>query len=89
MLRFKVGELAIFMFGISPEARPYAGTTVEILEAERKERATFDFGTDIADYVVARADGSQGMADDLQLRKIDPPAEPASLTRHAEDECTA
>lgn len=40
------------------------------------------------EYLIRAPDGRLGVVRDYQLRKIDPPAEPASLTRTTDEEVT-
>jgi hypothetical protein len=91
-LRFKVGELAIFVVAVYDSGVQHQGKTVEIVEV-----GPWSAGTLLkkwvmkrkTDYLIRTADGYHGAVVDWQLRKIDPPAEPAGLTRDTECEVEA
>jgi hypothetical protein len=90
-LRFKVGELAILQFTTDQSAFGCEGDRVEIYAAGPfKPGDTVMIGREPAkigkagDYVIRWSDDSGGICFDWQLRKIDSPAEPASLTRESE-----
>lgn len=78
-LRFKVGEMAIFAVAAHAIGIPLMGTVVEVTKAGRL------FGIDgPGDYEVLSHNAKRGLCFDWQLRKLDRPAEPASLTRESE-----
>lgn len=86
-MRFQVGEMAILAVVISPRYMPYRNQQCEVIEV-----GPFPIGTPtqtgstttVSDYHVQFADGMSILVRDWQLRKINPPEEPASLTRHKE-----
>jgi len=78
-LRFKAGELARVIFSVD-----HPGDIVEIV-AVGSFRARC--GTP-SDYIVLHATGVF-VIQDWRLAKIDPPAEPASLTRETDVEAEA
>lgn len=85
-MRFECGEIAIFMFGISTPK--HDGMTCQVIEAETRARDTY-VGMLVSDYVVEMSNGDLRICYDWQLRKLNPPAEPASLTRHSEQDVPA
>ena len=88
-LRFKVGELAIFQFSITGIDPQDMGELCEVAELGPYPIGSFTTKgptTRVCDYLVQFADGSCRYCTDIELRKIDPPAEPASLTRESECE---
>lgn len=93
-LRFKVGDVARFVVAIHPKSIPVIGTIVEITSVGpfQPGQSTNDGGVNGCpfqmDYVVSSPSGL-GMAKDYQLQRIDPPAEPATLTRVEELESIA
>jgi hypothetical protein len=97
-LRFKVGELAIFAIARDISSQDHMGQQCEIYyigpfqAGERLAHPTMQGYTNVladADYVVVFADGLAGAPKDYQLRKIDPPTEPAGLRRTDKIEVTA
>ncbi len=97
-LRFKVGEPAIFAVAVMPDQIAAVGKhcIVErvgpfaVGDIIHFKGSTYIFGR-ACDYI-CMFDAENGViAHDWQLRKIDPPAEPASLTRSSdiEEEATA
>lgn len=85
-MRFKVGEMAMVAVDLSGKGRE--GSVVTILEVGpiyvRKKDGTvkkWDYKT-----TPVFEDEKWCYAWDIELRKIDPPAEPASLTREEEKE---
>lgn len=96
-LRFKVGDLAILAFATDPSGIGSEGEVVEIYSAGPYQpgdrvpiRGVARRIGKACDYVI-RFSGTNdgGICHDYQLRKIDPPAEPESLTRENECEVTA
>jgi len=97
-LRFKVGEFAIYAVSIDAKSGPYVGCLCEVFrvgpfhQGERIQLPRlygWEARSDIdCDYVVEFPD-LYAAVHDWQLRKIDPPAEPASLTCDSECEATA
>lgn len=96
-LRFKVGELALFVFATDPSGIGSEMETVEIHAVgpfKTGDRITI-YGRTLpirgrGDYVIRYVGTTAGgLVKDYQLRKIDPPAEPASLTRTKECEVAA
>ena len=93
MLRFEAGEMAIFAVAMFPSAFGHQGEQVEVLH-----RGPFGAGSLVTirgytwridrdvDYAIGWRDGYIGCVRDWQLRKINPPAEPATLTRREEVE---
>ena len=92
-LRFKVGELAIIACAIHPENQ---GKVVEILAVgpyQIGDIVVHPSGAQVeilsnTDYFID-VELPNCTAKDYQLRKIDPPTEPASLTRESECEVEA
>lgn len=93
-LRFKVGDLARFVVAIRPQSIPAVGGIVEIIDVGPfAPGATLCDGSENGcpiqmDYFISSG-GREGMANDIQLQPLDPPAEPASLTRVEELESIA
>jgi hypothetical protein len=93
-LRFKVGELAVFYIPRHPCGVSGIGRIVEVVEVGPIQQGQICQSTgkplDVGprDYIV-QMDGFRGSCDDYQLRKLDPPAEPVSLTRIASEEIPA
>lgn len=90
-LRFKVGELAIFMFARGEEGAPFQGETCQVIDvgpwkAGDEWRPGFKCFRKDSDYVIQMPQGAKGQCMDYQLRKLDPPAEPESITRREEVE---
>jgi hypothetical protein len=83
-LRFKVGEMAIYAVPCCEECMPVVGDIFKIDECG----PTNDGDGVPVDYMISNEE-REGPCFDWQLRKIDPPAEPASLTRHEECEVAA
>jgi len=81
-LRFKVGELAIYAVPWSPRCNPYVGQQCEVIKAGHVCVIEGVF----VDYDLLFSDGIKIAAYDWQLRKLDPPAEPESITRREEVE---
>jgi hypothetical protein len=88
-LRFKVGELAIVAVDIHGGGA--AGNIVEILKVGPIACWASDgiFGTFDYETSSPRKEWESAFCMDIELRKIDPPAEPASLKRHEECEAAA
>ena len=91
MLRFNVGELAIFVLARKQSGKRYVGQVVEIhsigpfkagYETHWVPRLMSD-----ADYLVKAADGRGGAAKDWQLVKLGDPDQ--QVTRQAEEEIAA
>lgn len=86
-MRFQVGEIAILALVISHRYMQYRNQECEVIEV-----GPFPIGTPtqtgpttfVADYHVQFADGLSILVRDWQLRKINPPEEPASMTHHEE-----
>lgn len=98
-LRFQQGEIAIFAVSMTPEGAHHVGHEVEITavgpfhqgQVIRGKTKTAATGTS-CDYLMQMSlDGTECMALDWQLRKINPPEEPVSLRRTSdiEEEITA
>jgi hypothetical protein len=89
MLRFKVGELARLV--VIREQRPcmHINSIVEInaIGVMDNDGDRADYGCICCERCVRQGKGVALM--DWQLAKIDPPAEPASLTRECEEEIPA
>lgn len=84
-LRFKLGDLAVFAVARTVRGIPYVGLEcIVILAGEAPD----DEGG-LQDYWVRYEDTTEASVADWQLRKINPPAEPASLTRESAEELTA
>jgi hypothetical protein len=83
-LRFGVGELAIYAVPWDEECLPVAGHIFKVDEVGPLE----DGDGVLVDYMISNEE-HEGSCYDWQLRKIDPPAEPASLTRESDVEVTA
>lgn len=86
-LRFKVGELAIFAIATKANGIPYVGCNIEIMYIGPFHAGQQWNGIAIpndCDYLLLAKDGRKGAAFDWQLRKLDPPAEPESITRREE-----
>ena len=91
-LRFKVGDLAWYMVARARSGFPYMGTIVQIESVGPFARGQLWKGSKFkwnSDYIVMTHDDALGEVSDFQLRKIDPPAEPASLTRETDVEVEA
>lgn len=86
-LRFKVGEMAILAVALRRHDLLGTHVSVEKIHQRPAGSACVDNSTLLVacDYIVEHVDGSKGSVADWQLRKIDPPAEPASLTRQCEE----
>lgn len=86
-MRFQIGEMAIFAVVVNPRYMQYRNQQCEVLEV-----GPFPIGTPtqtgpttaVSDYHVQFADGMGILVLDWQLRKINPPEEPASMTHHEE-----
>jgi hypothetical protein len=98
MLRFKVGELAIVAVGRGKKSLRLIGEEVRIHcvgpfrsgDTFLPSDPTKLWGQALQDGDYACTSSLGGfMAMDWQLRKIDPPAEPASLTHQVEEEIAA
>ena len=92
-MRFKVGDVAIFAVAGSAETSRMIGEQCEIKVAGVKKGAYY-FGIPSSidcDYLIFFSDGTGTLSMDWQLRKIDPPAEPVSITRTSDidEEITA
>lgn len=84
-LRFKVGELAIFVCPSHSTGIGHEGTTVRVAEVGPYRTgqyvqcvgviASYNF-----DYVIDWPSGHIGFVRDWQLQKLDPPAEPKTMT---------
>lgn len=82
-LRFKVGELAVLAVSAK-----YLGKIVEILAVgPYRAGQIYDIGLkqpmrciQNADYVIDQRDGKWITVQDWRLRKLDPPAEPKTMT---------
>ena len=83
-LRFKVGELALFAVARTGDGQHWVGEVVQVIAVGALTRSLA-----IVDYGVESPDGETGGCYDWQLRKLDPPAEPLSLTRQQPEELTA
>lgn len=90
-LRFKVGELAIMALCPSRDGDRAIGQTVEVIaisvapgQPVKASWGEWYFCRTGHDYVVQFPNDSLMWCSDWQLRKIDPPAEPASLKRESE-----
>lgn len=92
-LRFKQGDMAIFAVSRSSDSVRFVGQVVTVqmvgpfpngYKIRNHRGKTFE--TNRCDYIVM-PNPTQGITcDDYQLRKIDPPPEPESLTRQHECE---
>lgn len=87
-MRFQIGEMAIFAVARMARSVPYVNRQCEVME-----RGDFPPGYEWpngnrvmlgGNYRIRFADRTLGTVMDYQLRKINPPEEPASLTRHKE-----
>ncbi|NII73240.1 hypothetical protein FHW84_001809 [Dyella sp. SG562] len=86
-LRFKEGDLAII--AVVSEMHELRGRLCEVIAVGPWKHDEIAFGRPVnggADYVVAVVGGFEGCIHDWQLRKLDPPAEPESITRREEVE---
>lgn len=90
-LRFQPGEAAVFAVATDPSGLPGIGAHVDVLlvgpiQAGDVLRYGEVFGVAHADadYLIDWPDGEFGLVRDWQLRKINPPAEPESITRQLE-----
>lgn len=88
-MRFQIGEVAKVVVSKNPD---YIGCLVTILDAGRLVAKTTSFPDGaIWDYEITHPAGktkSRMFCMDYCLQKLNPPAEPASLTRHTEKETT-
>lgn len=84
-LRFKVGDPAVFAVARTVHGIPHAGSVCEVSMAGDILSACGEW----TDYEIKFADGAGLCVMDYQLRKLDPPAEPESLTRQQEEELPA
>lgn len=88
-MRFKVGDLAIFAVASDPSGISGIGQTIEIKEVgpfhqgERFRSLDKTVGHD-CDYLIQCPDKNIGIVWDWQLRKINPPEEPRTMTHHEE-----
>lgn len=84
-MRFKQGELVLFVIATTPAGVPFVGEVVEISKVGPCD--AYSYGDPAkrvrVDYTVTVPGGTLLGAMDYQLRKLDPPNEPASLTRTA------
>ena len=87
-LRFRVGEMAELVVIRGPGSARFIGEVVPVVRIAS--------GTDLRDseggaydYDIVALHGAGVAVLDWQLRKIDPPTEPANLTRNEECEVTA
>lgn len=87
-MRFQIGEMAIFAVARTPRALPYVYSQCEVIEAGNfspghkwPDGAVGMLG---GEYRVRFADKSSATVMDWQLRKINPPEEPKTLTRQKE-----
>lgn len=76
-LRFKVGDLAVYVVPWHLLCQPYVGQPCEVVRAG----GVSVIEGRIADYELRFSDGAWLSAFDWQLRKLDPPAEPVEMTR--------
>jgi hypothetical protein len=84
-LRFKVGDLAVIAVVRNPTFQHLLGRQVTITGIHT--RTIYDT---YEDYRLDFFNGNHhACCMDWQLRKLDPPAEPASLTRESDVEVTA
>jgi hypothetical protein len=90
-MRFQQGEIAIFAVARVAHAIPHTGKEVTVAVvgpfapgavADWKGRRLRTSRP--ADYLIVHQDGHPGLVMDWQLRKINPPEEPASFTRRKE-----
>lgn len=91
--RFAAGEIAVFMVASHPDGIPGIGEKVEVqvvgpIHAGDVLKFGIIEGTAMgdADYLVRWPDGDFGLVRDWQLRKLNPPDEPASITYREEVE---
>lgn len=92
-LRFQQGEMAIYAIAGSPSMMRIVNEEVEVAAVGIKA-GRYYFGlmaSQDADYIVFCSGGGGLLCKDFQLRKINPPEEPASLKRTSdiEEEITA
>lgn len=86
-LRFKEGEPAIYAFANHQEATEFVGSIVTIdMVGPFRARSGLSGKESNADYRVLLHTGETMSVLDCQLRKLDPPVEPASLMRIEECE---
>lgn len=89
-LRFEVGELAVIAADVCGEG--CEGSIVEILEVGPLWDWTHVGTYERFDYKTTSPKPEEwdyGLVYDIELRKLNPPAEPASLTRVEEPEAVA
>jgi len=90
-LRFQAGETALFVVAADPSGLPGVGARVDVLLVGPIRAGTvLRYGDVIgvaeadADYLIAWPDGDFGLVRDWQLRKLNPPEEPKTMTRQRE-----
>lgn len=82
-LRFKAGDLAVYAVPRSCAGLEYVGQVVEVVAVGPWNAGEVFDGQPFkraSDYVVEAEDGCLGETADWQLRSLDPPLEPLSLT---------
>lgn len=96
-LRFKQGEIAIFAVANTSSGSAHVDSDIEVTavgpfikgEIIRGKTRSAKAGANCDYLIVMSIDGEECMALDWQLRKKNPPKEPASLTHTNEEEITA
>jgi len=86
-LRFAVGEIAVFAFAMDVNGIPFVGEPVRIEQVgpwpagmPTKKGPT----ASATDYACMFSDGQLCLVQDIQLCKLNYPADPASITRSKE-----